>query len=135
MRSILLLTLLAGSVAAQARPQERIPIRKETKREAAAAVAPPAAPIVIHDTVVVYRTDTLGVFESAVASPLADTGVPATCRSLFVPIPIPIPFSHSGGNGAAAAAVATTATPEPGSLTLLGTGLLGLTLYVKKHRK
>lgn len=132
MRPILLLTLLAGSVAAQARPQERIPIRKETKRE---AVVAPAAPIVIHDTVVVYRTDTLGVFESAVASPLADTGIPATCHSLFIPIPIPFPFSHSGGNGAAAAVVATTTTPEPGSLTLLGTGLLGLTLYVKKHRK
>ena len=135
MRSILLLTLLAGSVAAQAKPQERIPIRKETKREAQAVVAPAAAPVVIHDTVVVYRTDTLGVFESAVASPLADAGIPATCHSLLIPIPIPFPFSHSGGNGAAAAAVATTTTPEPGSLALLGTGLLGLTLYVKKHRK
>lgn len=134
MRSILLLTLLAGSVVAQATPQTRIPIRKETKAEAPPILAPGAAPIVIHDTVVVYRTDTLGVFESAVASPLADTGIPATCRSLFIPIPIPIPFSHSGASGAAAA-VATTTTPEPGSLTLFGTGLLGLTLYVRKHRK
>lgn len=135
MRSILLLTLLAGSLAAQAKPQQRIPIRKETKGAAAAVVAPATLPTVIHDTVVVYRTDTLGVFESAIASPLADTGVPATCRSLFIPIPIPIPFSRSGASGAAAAAVATTTTPEPGGLTLFGTGLLGLTLYVKKHRK
>jgi hypothetical protein len=132
MKSLLLLTVLASLVLAQAKPQSRIPIRKETKTPAA-AIAPPAARVVIHDTVIVYKTDTLGVFQSAVASSLPDTGVPAACHGWFLPIPIPIPFTHShSGN---AGAIATTASPEPSSLTLVGTGLLGLTLYVKRNKK
>lgn len=132
MKTFILLTLLASPLLAQARPDQRIPVRKQ------AAVAPGAAapaPVIVHDTVVVYRTDTLGVFQSALAAPVADVGGPAaaTCHGLVLPLPIPLPFSHtSSSNGDV---IGTTTTPEPGSLTLFGTGLLGLTMYVRKKKK
>lgn len=123
---------MAGPLLAQARPDQRIPVRKQSAA-APAALAP--APTVVHDTIVVYKTDTLGVFQSALAAPVADVGAPAaaTCHGAVLPLPIPIPFSNSHASNEDV--IGTTTTPEPGSLTLFGTGLLGLTMYVRKKKK
>jgi hypothetical protein len=131
--------VFAGRLVAQTTSEAHIPIKKETaKVESAAAAAQP--PIVIHDTVIVYKTDSLGVFQSAVSSAVPDVAAPGVCHNLFVPIPIPIPFSHHSGASAATAgttttAIGTTTTPEPASVVLVGTGLLGLTVMARKKVK
>jgi hypothetical protein len=140
MRPFLLLALLASRLGAQAASQTRIPIKKETAKVGSAAGIVERPPVVIHDTIVVYKTDSLNVFQSAVASPLPDVAVPAACRSLFVPIPIPIPFGHHSSAstttaGTTTTALGTTTTPEPASLVLVGTGLLGLSVLARKKIK
>ncbi len=114
----------------RAQPQKRIPFRKEKE----AATVPGKERIVIHDTVVVYRTDSLGIFQSAVSTTVPETAVPAACSSRFLLIPIPIPFSRGHGGGSTPD-VPVAATPEPASLILLGTGLVGVAMYARRNRK
>jgi hypothetical protein len=96
----------------------------------------PPAPVVIHDTIVVYRTDSLGVFQTALSSTIPDAPLAAACHSRWFPIPIPIPLGlgHDHDNDRTIT-TPVQATPEPGTLTLFGTGLVGLTLYVKRTKK
>jgi hypothetical protein len=147
MKAFLLLTVLASPLVAQATPQRGIPVHQDTtgraepqtriplRKEDVAATVPGPERIVIHDTVIVYRTDSLGIFQSAISSTMPETPVPAACGGRFLPIPIPIPLSRGHGGGSSSAVIPVNATPEPGSLTLLGTGLLGLTMYVRRNRK
>ena len=138
MKTFLLFTLCAGQLVAQTTSQAHIPVRKETAKVVAAAAAQP--PVIIHDTVIVYKTDSSNVFQSAVTSAIPDVAAPSVCHNLFIPIPIPIPFSHHGGASAATAgptttALGTTTTPEPASVILVGSGLLGLAVVVRKTAK
>ena len=134
MKLVLFLILIASPALAQVTSQKRIPVGKE--KEAPGEVATPAAPVVIHDTIVVYKTDSLGVFQSALSSTVPDKSLAEACGSRWLPVPIPIPIPLEHHDHAASAIVTPVqATPEPGTLTLFGTGLFGLTLYVKRPRK
>lgn len=132
MKLVLLLILMASPALAQVTSQKRIRVGKEKKVEVpGATVAQPVR--VIHDTIVVYKTDSLGVFQAALSSTVPDTPLAEACHSLWFPIPIPIPLGGHNHEASISTPTPVLASPEPGPLTLFGTGLFGLTLYVKKR--
>ena len=134
MKTVLLLLLAASPALAQVTSQTRIRVGKEKKAESPGAEVKP--PVVIHDTIVVYKTDSLGVFQSALSSTVPDTPLAEACGSRWLPLPIPIPIPLEHHDHASAEIVTPVqAVPEPGTLTFFGTGLFALTLYVKGSRK
>jgi hypothetical protein len=117
------------------RSQQRIPIRKDVRRVDTLLVT-----VVRVDTLRI--TDTVTVYLPA-ASPMTamltktDTlRDSTTCGWVPIPIPIPIPFSHSEGHASAPPPFATTATvtPEPATVFLVATGLVGVGIVALRSR-
>lgn len=118
-----------------ARSEQRIPIKKDTKRVDTLRVT-----VVRVDTIRI--TDTVTVFlpaESPITAMLAKTDTlrdSTKCGWVPIPIPIPIPFSHSEGHASAAPPIAASATvtPEPATVFLVATGLVGVGIVALRTR-
>jgi PEP-CTERM motif-containing protein len=136
---------IASSVVAQepakapTQSQQRIPIRKDTKRVDTVRVT-----VIRVDTIRV--TDTITVYmpaESPFTTLLAKTDTLRDTTSCgFVPIPIPIPFSRPADHPSTPADhpnaptpfIVATVTPEPATVFLLATGLVGLAIVARRKR-
>jgi len=137
--AVIVCLVIASSAVAQApaktpaRSQQRIPIRKDTKRVDTLRVT-----VVRVDTIRV--TDTITVFvpaESPLMTMVAKTDTlrdSTSCGLVPIPIPIPIPLSHSPHGGSGPTPFAATVTPEPATVFLVATGLLGVAIVVRRKR-
>lgn len=120
--------LVAGAVMLAATPNAqaqdtssvRIPLKKEKR---------PAANIVtIHDTVTMFRVDTVRIVETIIRTDtlfVRDT-LRDSCSTTAFPIPIPFPLPRHRGGEQQLPAPTLSVTPEPQTVLYVATGLAGL---------